>query len=272
MMEGHRVIRGALWGILFSLILWATLLLTAYIALAQSTTRVVGYDYLAAQHKLFNAKKAIEFIPNNSALGTLDVTFGDSITPIRDLLNSRKFIFYRVHLINGPGLRNGVAAQNEITYGYNVSSFNSAVVARNPRIINYVKRRTIIYKNLQEKEFVDIKFAVSPMLEHNLSTAAYRVLADTVKSVWPSIQLVNNKLEGDGETYLGSWREHHGQNPRDNVQISSLDGEDGTDINVPKWLQETAAEKYTFMWSRSYNCRDQADNFTPPLLRKARLS
>jgi hypothetical protein len=63
-------------------------------------------------------------------------------------------------------------------------------------------------------------------------------------------------MDGRGEKFLGAWIEHHGQNPHPGVDISSLDGMEGTDINVSKWLKNTKANKITFFWSRMYNCRN----------------
>lgn len=217
--------------------------------------RIIGYDYLAAQHPRFNVVEANQFTSKHSALGTLDFTFGAEITPISNLLGSDNFDAYRVHFINGPGLRGGVAAPYEITYGYTVSSFNAAIENRKPEIISYLKKRLRLYKQLA-LHFVGVKFIVSPMLEHNLTAKAYRVLADTVLDVWPSVQLDNNGLDSH-ERYRGSWIESHGVNPGWGLDISSLDGDDATDIAVQKWLNKTVAQKITYVWTRSYNCRCQ---------------
>ena len=45
---------------------------------------------------------------------------------------------------------------------------------------------------------------VSPALEHQLSTEAWRILANETRSVWPGVQLVNSPYLGVvGERYLG---------------------------------------------------------------------
>lgn len=245
--------------ILYTILLHIALLFD--VAIGHCDPRVLGYDYLAAQQRNFSVQEAIKYMPSNSALGTLDVTFGSDLAPIRALLGSGRFSHYRLHLVNGPGLRNSVQEKHEITYGYNIRSFDSALRTNKPAIINNIKARTAIYRSLSA-EFPSVKFYLSPLLEHDVSEGAWRNAANAVLSIWPEVRLVNNPMSGWNGSYKGSILERHGAKPG-SAAISSLDGEDATDINVPEWLKRTAANKITYVWSRSYNCRHQG-NFVPP--------
>lgn len=231
-------------------------------------TRQEGQDLLALQHRKFKVADAVKYLEKNTSTGHLDVTFGSRVKKVKRVLTDVEPGYHRIHIINGTCVRNQVCQSFETGYGFSRSGFQQAVLNKNPKIITPLKKRVRVYKDLSAK-FPNTIFLLSPILEHDLSIAAWRVLADEVVAIWPEIKLINSPNKGVAvEAYRGAWIEKHGQNPG-STQGNSLDGEEGTDINVPNWLQRTNNNKYTMNWSRSYNCRTNSATFIPPKQRNA---
>lgn len=202
-------------------------------------------------------------------LGSLHNTFGPGVTNADSIISSVAPSHFRVHLINGPCIRNKNCGPYEIGRGYDTASFNKAVEKGNKKILAYVASSTASYKALAEK-YTNTVFIVSPVLEHNLSIQAYRKLADAVRAVWPGVQLANSPVGGISiERYLDAYIERHGSNPQKGADIVSLDGAEATDINIDAWLKKAPNAKIMYTWSRVYNCRDQAEHFTDPRARKS---
>ena len=103
------------------------LLLSFRVSLA-SAEGVIGVDLLALQHPLFPLEKIISDVPNGSALGVLLDTFGEDRSKISKALNSGKFSSFRIHLANGPGLRNGQLGIYENLSGLNIRSFEKKII------------------------------------------------------------------------------------------------------------------------------------------------
>lgn len=237
-----------------------------------ATPAVVGHDTLALNYGKFDTDKAARYFNPGSALGVLDNTFSSNVSNSRRLIASIRPSFFRVHLINGPCIRNGNCGPYEIGYGYSMASFSKALEDRNPKILKYIRERTAIWRSVAA-ESPGTRFLISPELEHDLSKAAFRVAADTVRAVWSDVGLVNSP---DGsiayERYLGAWLENHGTNFQLDSDIVSMDGAEGTDISINAWNKRVAQSprlKIAYVWSRVYNCRDQAEHFTDPRKRNS---
>lgn len=218
--------------------------------------RIFGDDFLAAQHPLFDAREAVKYVSPGSALGTLDTTFGTSFSNLDILLSSGKYVFHRFHILNTTCVRNRNCGDYEIVAGYTIASLNRALEEKNQNLLTRFKARVLAYRIFFD-QYPNVKPLLSPALEHDMTKPAWRTLADSAREVWPNIQLVNSPDKGIAiESYLGAWPERHGQNPGSAV-ITSLDGEDITDIQIKGWTNRTKTNRITFRWSRSFNCRNQ---------------
>jgi len=215
---------------------------------------VLGQDFLAAQSKRFNTQNAAAQLQPGASTGNLDWTFGQKVEKLEPLLQQSPK-YHRTHLINGVCVRNGNCGRYELGWGYSKASFDKAIRQKNQKIIKHVRNRTAIYRGLASR-FPGTQFLISPVLEHDLSREAYRVLADTVLEVWPNVQLVNSVNLGiQAERYKGAWVERHGNGVPADTDINSLDGVDATDIDVPKWMRTTNSARILFVWTRLFNCR-----------------
>lgn len=235
-------------------------------------TQTLGDDHLGLLSKHYHPVAAGKAHKAGDALGVLDWTFGQRIGNLRAFLREAKVSSARIHLLNTTCVRNQTCGAYEIVNGFNISSLDLAIRRLDPRILGPVKKRTKLYHDFFTYEFPGVKPLISPALEHNLSKEAWRVLADTVKQVWPAVQLVNSAMDGKGERYRGAWIEDHGNTGlTPGADIISTDGVEIMDINSMKYVNDTSHSRIAFRWSRRNNCRAQG-NFVDPRERKSCLT
>lgn len=246
---------GIIAGIFFCLSFWLFLLFLCVKA-SHADNRVTGQDHLAGQQANYRSGYAGKYLPSDSAIGALDYSFGTDVAPIRNLLRYEAPLYFRVHILNTVCVRNKNCGAYEILSGYTVNSANTAITAREQKILKPFGVRVKLYCDLQ-KEFPHTIFIISHSLEHNLTKPSVRVLIDEILRICPDVMVSNNpEFPWQGERYKGALMEGHGDMPGD-VEISSLDGKDGTDIDINAWLKRTSKHLITFFWSRGYNCRNQ---------------
>lgn len=238
----------------------------------QAQQVVTGQDTLALNLEKFDAEKASKFFNRGAPLGVLDNTFSANVSHSRRSLTLLAPNYFRVHLINGPCIRNGNCGRYEIGYGYNKTTFNAALEKRAPKILKYLRERTAVWRQVAS-ESPSTTFILSPGLEHDWTQAAFTVAADTVLGVYPGVQLDNSPDGGAyAGRYAGAWVERHGTNFQPDADIVSMDGAEGTDISINafnKRVQASPRLKIAYTWSRVYNCRDQNPKWTDPRARKS---
>lgn len=231
---------------------------------------VFGEDYYAVQSSYWNLPHSFTYpMPAPSAYGSLDTSFGTNIAPISALLTSTGTTKYRVHIINGPCIRDGNCGQYEIGRGFNKVTFNNAVLTHEQRVLAPYRQRVGAYRDLAS-HFPGVTFYLSPVLEHDLSEKAWRILADTARQVWPGVTLDNSPDGGVPiEHYLGALFERHGDHPQPDADINSLDGISATQIDIDAWIHRIHAAPHiliAFLWIDLFNCR--SDVFQDPPSRK----
>lgn len=233
--------------------------------------RLLGYDWLAAQHPLFNLGAAIEELPGEgNAVGILDFTFGESLEPVRLILASGKVSHLRVHFINGPCVRNGNCGRYELGRGRNIKQFNQAILDGEPTIIAPFQERVRKFCALID-EFDEVAFYFSWVLEHNLTENGWLSLNHYGVEACPDkpYTIVSNPVDSNigfpANIAPGVLHEEHG--PFASSLISSLDGKDILEIDIEGWLDRTSSQAITFKWTHAYNCRVPRGVFVDPRMR-----
>jgi len=220
--------------------------------------RTLCDDHLALLHSKYDAKGAAAVHIAGNCIGVLDYTFSASIANLRTFLSNADVSAVRIHIINNTCVRNRNCGKYEIGYGYTLASLNSAILKKDSKILNFLKERVALYKKFFQSEFPNTPVYISPILEHNLSKEAWRILADTTHDVW-LVGLVNNPMGGvAGEVYREARLEDHGNKNLSKTSVFvSTDGVEIMDIDSVKYANDTASKKQTHRWSRRNNCRDQ---------------
>ena len=223
-----------------------------------------GQDFLALQSEQFNVNNAIRYNKVGTSTGNLDFTFSDSLDNVIKILDDLQPVYHRIHFIDGSCIRNNNCGSYSYVHGMNMSRFETAVLTKNKKMFSKLGSRVKLYCGLKE-QYPNTKFLFSPVLEHNLSKRAWRILAKFVLQKCSGVQLVNSPMaRGAAEKYHGAWIERHGTKSINRVDIISTDGEGISDINIKKFIRDTKRAKIVYSWDRMYNCRTNSSMFVDP--------
>lgn len=235
---------------------------------ASVSAQDIGVDLLGLQHPLFPVADVVEMIRPGFVGGHLDGSFETSLKPVERVLNTGHVVRWRVHIFNGPGLRNGNLGRLEPHYGRSIGGFSRAWEKRDSRLRSYLGGRVTLYCRLFERH-PEATLEISPTLEHNLSRAAFREQARTVKRRCPAAIVVDNPVAGVPGV-KGFKLERHGiaasVRPPCNA---SLDGDDFHEVDVSAYLQRFSACETRYLWSRALNGRLASGPFIDPRHRTA---
>jgi hypothetical protein len=182
-------------------------------------------------------------IPEGTAIGALQGTFGNVVPSLRILLQTGKVPAFRVHLLNGPCWRNKNCEKGE----------------PRPSDLKAIRRRTKGIKRLI-REFPNVECYLSPVLEHDVSR---RKLVsrwfEVIHREAPTCILVSSANTGINPK--GILRERHGNSARGDV--ISNDGESIFDIKARSGY--TGGRRLTLAWIPAANLRpDNETRFIPP--------
>lgn len=218
------------------------------------------YDILFLQHPRVRAQKLLPVLPEKFCGGNLDWTSGTSLRNLKLLLNSGRVSSWRTHLLNGPGLRNNRLGSYEPHHGYNARSFNSLWERGGGRLKSHLAKRARAYCSLFQP-YPDVELNLSPTLEHNLTSKAFKRQAAVIKKNCPRAVVVDNPVAGVAST-KGFKIERHGAKVRGlkapcNV---SLDGESLFEVNIKKWRESNPSCTH-LIWDYPMNCNRTGDSF-----------
>jgi hypothetical protein len=208
---------------------------------------------LAICHKDWNCEATIKLYEQQDIikLSWLERTFGDKCSCVNKLLNDDRPKIARVHIINGPCMRNKRCGRYEPFYGHTIASANRDIL-RGGKVLDKYK----VLLNRVASRFKDSKNLtcyVSPCLECDLNERVRRLLGNLVLSVLPNCNLVDNPLKS--RCLPGVVCERHGYNPRVTTPcIVDLDGSDGSAIDSKKWLAKYSYCDLSFYWEPWMNC------------------
>lgn len=156
-----------------------------------------GFSYLGICHKDWPCKESFKAYDNFHVLMLsflYDESFGSDCPCIRKFYEDTREKIVRIHLTNGPGLRNKRLQQNEVFYGQTVSSAEKSILQNDQ---NIYKRFSAVAKRAQKdlsSQRGSLKLFVSPCLECDFSKETRMILFSWTKEYFPQAQLVDNPL------------------------------------------------------------------------------
>ena len=215
----------------------------------------VAMSYLAMCHPKWPCAKSIQAFDGLPVIrfGWLEHTFGEQCPCVDKLLQDERPKEVRVHVANGPCLRNRRCGSYETFHGFEIVSAQRSLLANNRRII---RRYTKVLDRLRErlaKSRGPLTCYVSPVLESDFNGRTRKLLYSLTASALPGCTLVDNPLRG--KCIRGTVCERHGPAPGLTPPcIADLDGIDASEVSVPKYLRETKACDMSFVWSVGLNC------------------
>jgi hypothetical protein len=227
------------------------IVLLAFIASAQAQ----GTSYIGLCNSTWNCNKTLATWQEKPIIvGWLEDSFGAVCQCADTILRQNKPKIIRVHLANGPCLRNRRCERHDVFYGYTIASANRAAKIPSSRLR---KRLDVLAKRLKqriEQSRGSLICYVSPCLECDLHGPARKALFSAVSATLPSCILVDNPLKTD--CIGGAVCERHGITPNlERPCIADLDGtEVKSSLDLQTYYANTKQCDLRFYWSSWMNC------------------
>lgn len=184
----------------------------------------------------------------------LELTFGSRCSCVNRLLRDPQEKIVAVHLTNGPCLRNRRCGRYEVFAGETIASADKKVRRGNRRLLRKYNRVLKRFRGRLDRAVNVVGCYVSPMLESDLSNQARMTLLSLAASVFPECQLVDNPHRK--RCIPGTICEFHGDRVRNlsSPCIADLDGSDGRQTNLKKWMHNSKQCVLQFYWEPWMNC------------------
>lgn len=240
------------------------LILILLVSIAPRHTRAEGLSYLGMCNKTWNCDRTLKRW-RGEPFGWLENSFGSECACVDRMLATEKRKVIRVHLLNGPCMRNRRCGRHEAFYGYTAASASRAIVRGRGRV---VKRFSAILERTKERlsrANGKVTCYVSPCLECDLYDRARVRLANLVSAALPNCNLVDSPHSGS--CLRGTVCEGHGENPSVSVPcIVDLDGKSAAEVDLNKWVAKYGSCDLRFIWYPWMNCI--GSRFVDPIKRK----
>lgn len=229
-------------------------LLLFVVLFATTAQAEAGLSYLGLCHPQFNCAGVLySFRDRPIVTGWLENSFGPSCACGERLLKDPRRKVIRVHLANGPCLRNRRCGKHEVFYGETIRTANRKVLRRDLTLLNKFKAVAERFKERLKYNRGGLTCYVSPCLECDLSNNARRVLLRITSHILPNCLRVDNPL--NYKCIQGNICEQHGDKP--NVVkpcIADLDGTDGKAVDISDYRRRTIQCDMRLYWELGYNC------------------
>lgn len=226
-----------------------------------------GLSYLGICHKDWPCElglNAYEDKDNLKLSFLYDETFGSDCSCIRAMYKDPRPKLTRIHLSNGPGLRNNRLQKEEIFYGYNIHSAQTAILKNDPVLKQKFEQVAQRAANDYKQSVGTNQLYVSTCLECNFSAKARQQLNEWAKPFFPSAQFVDNPLIDT--CIAGLVCEKHGATPILTPPCSvDLDGKDAQSVNIPAYKERYKSCIAAYIWGYQFNLVDsKVKHFIPP--------
>lgn len=225
------------------------------IAITCSVARAeVGLSYLALCHKGWPCARSLSAFDGLEVVrtGWLEHSFGADCRCADRLLRDTRPKEIRVHLTNGPCLRNQRCGKYEVFAGETIASANRKVKRGDRRLITRFVRVAQKFRR-RIAETSNLTCYASPMLESDLDEKARTVLHNISRSILPQCNPVDSPHRRP--CLKDAICEKHGSNPGALPPcIADLDGESVEKVSVPSFLRKTKSCDISFVWSLGLNC------------------
>jgi hypothetical protein len=228
----------------------ALIVLLAFMASAQAQ----GTSYIGLCSNSWPCEKTLATWQGRPIIvGWLEDSFG-GCKCADTILMQDKTKTIRVHLANGPCLRNKRCERHDVFFGYTIASANRAANKPLSRLRKRLDVLAIRLKQRIEQSRGSLTCYVSPCLECDLNGPARKALISAVSATLPSCIVVDNPLKSP--CIRGTVCERHGINP--NLKPPCIADMDGTEaksrLDLEAYYAKTNQCELRFYWTSWMNC------------------
>lgn len=224
------------------------------LVVVQLPTASAAPSLLAMCHKDWNCDATVKMYRGHETLklSWLTNTFGTECQCPKRLITDSRPKVVRVHLSNGPCLRNRRCGRYEAFYGHTIASASRAVLRNDKKLMGYFDKQ-LNDLAVMFSSSTNLTCYVSPCLECDLNESARRVLLHRVSVALPQCVPVDSPHRQ--RCAKGYVCESHGESPNlSKPCIADMDGTDGRTIDVKKWVDRYAKCDLAYYWEPWMNC------------------
>jgi len=227
-----------------------------------ATAQGVGLSYLGICNKTWPCQKSLSAYKGHPVIrtGWLEQSFGSSCPCADAILADRRPKEVRIHVANGPCMRNRRCGRHEVFSGFTVSGAHrdlkratSRIVGRMGAILERIRARL-------EKSRGGVTCYLSPVLESDLNEEARLLLHRLAGAYLPQCTLVDSPHRD--RCLSGFVCEKHGDKPNLRAPcISDLDGISARDVDAAQFLARTRSCDLRFVWAHGFNCNGSGSSW-----------
>jgi len=196
--------------------------------------------------------------------GWLDNTFNAHGCPNAEkLLLEPRPLDLRVHIINGPGLRNGRLEAHEIHAGSTIKTLSKRIERGDTKFLNKFRTRLRKLKELVDRRPENLTLLISTCLECDFAKPQRRKLLREASRFFPARTLVDNPLSDS--CLSGFLCEKHGISGRGD--ILDLDGDIVSTQDAANWARSHKRNRATYLWKECKNGFLPGESWKPPTKR-----
>lgn len=211
-----------------------------------------------------SVRKIQKVIPTGSLI---DTTFGPNVQVLRPVFDSGITNIHRAHLLNATCVNNNRCWAGDKLNGYNLARIESEAKNPNSNLSRLLCQQAQIVLQWQQA-YANIRFLISPLLEHQVTAAAVAAMRNTLAGCAPSLSFVDSPRNGANYAKVpGTLLEKHGVFTAD---WASNDGSSAVDIDIEAWRSSVGPPpNIGLIWATCDNGRyPDEDNPPRPDLRK----
>lgn len=247
----------------------ALLLVASILFAGTASAENVGMSYLGICNPTWPCESSLNAFRYTPTIrtGWLEQTFGRACPCADKLLQDKRPKEIRVHIANGPCMRNRRCSRGEVFHGFTVASANRDLKRPDSTIAKRFEKIVQRLKDRLEKARGALVCYVSPVLEADIGEEQRKALHRIAGAYLPACTLVDSphKRPCLPDTVC----ETHGAGaPARTPCIADLDGVSAYDTHLPTYLRKAAKCDIAYLWAHGFNCNEQGASFSGPPSRR----
>jgi hypothetical protein len=243
----------------------AILFAAAILIVGTASAENVGLSYLGICNRTWPCEASLKAYDKLPVIrtGWLEQSFGVACPCADKLLRDKRPKEVRIHLANGPCMRNRRCGRGEVFHGFTIAKANRDLKRADSTIAQRVERIAQRVKERLEQSRGALTCYVSPVLEGDINEDSRKALHRIAGAYLPNCTLVDSPHRRP--CLPNTVCEAHGENPTlKRPCIADLDGVSAYDTHLPTYLRQTAKCDLSYLWAHGFNCNKQGASFSGP--------
>lgn len=243
----------------------ALLLAASILTTGTASAENVGLSYLGICNPTWPCESSLNAFRHSDTIrtGWLEQSFGVACPCADKLLRDKRPKEVRIHLANGPCLRNRRCSRGEVFHGFTVAKANRDLKREGSKIAQRVAKIAQRVRERLSRARGALVCYISPVLEADIGEQQRRALHRIAGAYLPHCTLVDSPHKRP--CLPNTVCEAHGDTPTlKSPCIADLDGVSAYDTHVPSYLRRFAKCDIAYLWAHGFNCNEKGASFSGP--------